>query len=128
MKFTLINGLPFVSIVLRHHQRSLTLDRVLVDTGSGGTILPIEPLLAIGIKPEPEDTIHRVRGIGGVEYVFRKQVECLEVGEIYLEQFAIEIGQIDYGFSIQGILGVDFLIKSEAIINFAKLEILKNEH
>ncbi len=35
----------------------------------------------------------------------------------------IEIGQIDYGFNIQGILGIDFLIETNAIIDLGKRQL-----
>jgi len=37
--------------------------------------------------------------------------------------FEIEIGGMDYGFEINGILGMDFIIRAKAIINLAEMRI-----
>jgi len=36
--------------------------------------------------------------------------------------FEIEVGAMDYGFKINGIVGMDFLIKGKFLINLAQLE------
>ncbi len=123
MNITLINDLPFISVILMHRQHRLELDNILLDTGSGGTVFPTDIVSTINILPEPGDEIHRIRGVGGVEYVFEKQIDLLQAGELKVENFIIEIGQVNYGFNIQGILGIDFLIKTGAIINLGKLEL-----
>lgn len=37
--------------------------------------------------------------------------------------FQVEIGWMDYGFSLQGIVGLDFLLKTRAVIDLADLEL-----
>jgi len=123
MNITLIQGLPFISATLHYRSRHLRIDNVLLDTGSGGTIFPIDIVSSIDILPEYSDEIHRIRGVGGVEYVFEKRVDLLEVGNLKIENFAIEIGQINYGFNIQGILGINFLTKTNAVIDLGELKI-----
>jgi hypothetical protein len=46
------------------------------------------------------------------------------VGELQVSDFQIEVGSMDYGFDIDGIIGMDFLIQVEAIIDLARLEIV----
>lgn len=122
MKLKLRHGLPFAAISVRNDERSLQLEDVLVDSGSAGTVLPVDRLRLIGIEPRPSDPIRQIRGIGGVEYVFQRSVQGIEVGELKLRDFPVEIGEVDYGFSIQGILGADFLIASGALVDFSALE------
>jgi hypothetical protein len=118
-----MNGLPFISVVLTHHHSQIKLDNILLDTGSAGTIFSIDNLSTINILPNENDKIHRIRGVGGVEYVFEKIIDIIEVGDLKLENFPIEIGQVNYGFNIQGILGVNFLKETNATINFEKLKL-----
>jgi len=40
-----------------------------------------------------------------------------------LPDFEIEVGGMDYGFAINGILGMDFLTRSKAIINLATMKL-----
>jgi len=50
-----------------------------------------------------------IHGVGGTEVVFSRQVDKLQVGQQGIERFKIEVGGMDYGFRINGILGMDFL-------------------
>jgi hypothetical protein len=79
-------------------------------------------LLTIGLTYEPDDRVHRIRGVGGAEFVFTKCVDSLAVGKLQVNDFQIEVGAMDYGFDIDGIIGMDFLIQVGAIIDLAKLE------
>lgn len=62
-----------------------------------------------------------MRGIGGTEVVFSRQVDRLRVGAYSAEQFQIEVGGLDYGFEMNGILGMDFLLHATAVINLGTL-------
>ena len=126
MKIHLRKGLPYVTATIRHHDQQLTLERVLLDTGSAGTVFSADKILSIGIKYEAEDAVHRIRGVGGAEFVFAKKVNCLSLGVLEVEDFEIEVGAMDYGFDIEGIIGMDFLTQCGAMIDLSHLEILKS--
>jgi len=64
-----------------------------------------------------------VRGVGGAEVVFTRLVDRVQVGCRAVEQFEVEIGGMDYGFEIDGILGMDFLMRTGAIINLHRLQL-----
>lgn len=123
MRLRLKDNLPFVSITVIHQGKKIKIPNVLVDTGSGGTILSADALSNIGIVPEPEDTLHTIFGVGGSEVVFTRKIDELRVGTFLAKRFEIEIGGMDYGFDIQGILGMDFLVSAGAIIDLEELEI-----
>ncbi len=82
MKIILRNGLPQVSAVLIHQERQLLLEHVLLDTGSAGTLVSTDKLLDIGVGYEAHDIVHRVRGVGGSEFVFGKRVDRLAVDQL----------------------------------------------
>jgi len=42
---------------------------------------------------------------------------------LLISNFEIEVGAMDYGFDLDGIIGMDFLSQVGAIIDLAKLEI-----
>ena len=123
MRLQLRDNLPFVSITVNHQGKKVKIKNVLVDTGSGGTILAADILSKIGIVPQSDDTLHTIFGVGGSEVVFTRKMDELKTGDFTIKQFEIEIGGMDYGFNIQGILGMDFLISAGAKIDLAKLEI-----
>lgn len=60
--------------------------------------------------------------MGGAEFVFTKRVDRLSVGELSVQDFEIEVGAMDYGFEMDGIVGMDFLMEVGAIIDLARLE------
>jgi predicted aspartyl protease len=127
MKIRLRDGLPCVMVSITHHGQQLTLENALLDTGSVGTIFSTDKVLEIGLQYEADDTVHRIRGVGGAEFVFTKEVDCLSVGELQVNNFEIEVGAMDYGFEIDGIVGMNFLIQVGAVLDLGKLEIYQTD-
>ena len=101
----------------------MDIPHVLVDTGSAAPLLAADIIAAIGIVPLPEDVLHTLRGVGGTEVVFTRRLDSLQVDEHGLANFEIEVGGMDYGFEMHGILGMDFLIQADAIINLHEMTI-----
>ena len=124
MKIQLKDGLPFVSTQLTYQGRRITLENVLLDTGSAGSIFPTDRVLSIGVEYEADDFVYRIRGVGGEEFVFAKRLDRVALGNLEVEDFEIEIGLMDYGFEIDGILGMDFLTEVGAILNLGSLEVV----
>ena len=60
-------------------------------------------------------------GIGGVEYVIEKQIDQLSIGKLAMTGFTIQMGALDYGMQINGIIGADFLLKTGAKLDFDRL-------
>lgn len=123
MKIVLIEGLPFVTVTLIYHNQSLVLERTWLDTGSAGTIFSADAVLNIGLQAEATDILHRIRGIGGAEFGFTKIIDQLALGELVVNEFEIEIGAMDYGFDLDGIIGMDFLSRVGAVIDLTALEV-----
>jgi len=123
MRIRLQNGLPIVAATLSYRGRQLVIEKALLDTGSAGTVFSADRVSAINMLMEPQDRIRRIRGVGGAEFVFSKQVDALALGALTVADFEIEIGAMDYGFDIQGIVGMDFLIQTGAVIDLAQLEL-----
>jgi hypothetical protein len=118
-------GLPFVSISLRANGQTLNLTTVLLDSGSAACVFRTELLEAIGVVPDRTDTIRFMTGIGGREAVIEKQIDAIEIGNLGVTPFIVQIGELDYGFAIDGILGSDFLFEAGAQVNFKSLSIEK---
>lgn len=126
MKIRLEGSLPFVTVTLSHQGSDLTLNRVLLDTGSGASVFSVDEVSQLGLGPEPTDVLRRVVGVGGAEFVFSKRVGSLALGHLEAEDFEIQVGAMDYGFPIQGLIGMDFLLRSAAIIDLGRLEIFQD--
>lgn len=119
------HGLPFCSIKLIYQGKELILDNVLLDTGSGGTVLKMDKVEEIGITIEADDTIETISGVGGSEFVYKKYVDSIRLGSLNLENFVVEIGVMDYGFDINGIIGMDLLKTVGAVIDLNKMIVTK---
>lgn len=123
MKVRIKNGLLYISATLIHRSRRVTLKNVLLDTGSAGSIFSTDKVADIGLTYEPEDFVHRIRGVGGSEFVFTKRVDVLQAGDLKVAGFEIEIGAMNYGFEMDGIIGVDFLTRVGALIDLNRREL-----
>ncbi len=123
MKLYLEKRLLFTNVLLEHNGRSVNLDRVLVDTGSAATIFQTEILASVGVIYAPDDEIHEVFGVGGSELVFQKQLEKVVCADLTMVDFPVEVGWLDYGIELDGILGLDFLLATRAILDLGTLEI-----
>jgi hypothetical protein len=123
MKLRIEKGLPLVAVDLVYQGRKLRLGNVLVDTGSAGKVFSADRMGEVGLTYDATDRVHRIRGVGGVEFVFTKQLDALAIGSLVARDFEVEIGALDYGLPIDGIVGTDFLVRTGALINLAKLEI-----
>jgi predicted aspartyl protease len=124
MQLTLVDNLPFVTVTLHYDGRRIEIPKVLVDTGSASTILSADMVSQVELVPEPDDNLHAIRGVGGSEVVFFRRIDRLQIGsERGLDGFEIEVGGMDYGFEINGILGMDFLMGVGAIINLRDIRL-----
>ncbi|MEQ6378737.1 retropepsin-like aspartic protease [Bacillaceae bacterium S4-13-56] len=111
---------------LRFNGQSLHLQRVLVDTGSGSTVVSTDLAESIGIVAEENDMIYRISGVGGSEFVYSKTVDSVKIGDIQTEGFSLEIGAMNYGFDLDGIIGLDLLQQLKAVININELSLRSN--
>ena len=123
VKLRVQGGLLYAPVQLSFRGADLVLDDVIVDKGSAGSVVSADAVLPMGLVPEPLDRLRRIRGVGGVEFVFTKTVDRIVVGSLEARDFALEVGALDYGFPIDGVLGLDFLRQVEAVIDLRALEL-----
>ena len=122
---TIVDSLPFVSITVYANGNSIVLDNVLLDTASAACAFPTDALEDIGVRLEPGDTIQEMVGIGGSEYVVEKRITGITVGELVSGEINVQLGKLGYLSSVNGILGLDFLLQTGAVIDLKTLDIRK---
>jgi hypothetical protein len=127
MQLKIKHGLPYVTVTIAYQGEVTEIPDVLIDTGSATSIFSADHLIKIDLTPAPEDILYTIRGVGGTEVVFSRGVDYLQVGKKTVANFQIEVGGMDYGFDISGILGMDFLLQSRAIMDLGNLEITFSE-
>ncbi|MCD1258541.1 retropepsin-like domain-containing protein [Paenibacillus athensensis] len=127
MNIDLKYGLPFIEVTICYRGEELLLKNVLLDTGSAGTIFSADAVDAVGVKIEPGDFLNKIRGVGGVEVVYSKHFDFVKAGEVSLSAFEVEIGDMNYGMEIDGILGFDFIRSSGLVIDSRELTVLAKD-
>jgi len=105
-----LSELPFIKTTVTFCGKSLKLENILLDTGSAGTIFNVNKLEVIGIKPESKDVTQTIQGVGGLEFVYTKNIDRISIqDEIEIQNFNVELVSMDYGLEIDGIIGYDFM-------------------
>ncbi|WP_244898254.1 hypothetical protein [Paenibacillus xylanexedens] len=73
--------------------------------------------------PEENDLVEIIRGVGGIEYVYTKSLDSITVDGTTINDFQVEIGNMDYGLEIDGILGFNFMKQTGVVINANLMEL-----
>lgn len=120
---TLRDSLAFVELTVTFRGKTVTLSDVLLDTGSGSTVLAADAVDAIGLRGELKDVIRAIHGVGGSEFVIEKPADALTLDGVTVTDFPVEVGGLDYGFVINGIVGLDLLRAVRATIDLDALEL-----
>lgn len=79
--------------------------------------------MALGIIPQPTDRIRFLHGVGGDEAVIEKTIDALQIGNFIAARFTVQMGAMEYGIPMDGIVGLDFLLRVQAIIDFKAMQI-----
>jgi hypothetical protein len=119
--------LPFVAVTLMHGGRTIVIPDVLLDTGSAQSLFKEEDVGAIGLLIDDTTGFRQFRGVGGRERVYIRHVSSISVVPLEVRNLEIGIGRVDYGFGIRGILGMDFLLQTRAMIDLSTLELRASE-
>lgn len=123
MRLALRDDLILLLVTVVYRGREIEVLDVVVDTGSASTTLSTDAVAQVGVVPEPHDVLHFIRGVGGTEAVFSRCVDRLQVGAQAVEQFELEVGGLGEAFDINGILGMDFLLHTGAVIDLGTLQL-----
>ena len=124
MKVELRDGLLFTSLKVNYHGNEKIIDNIVLDTGAVETIISPETVLNIGIEAINSDSVNSYYGIGGdLHSFFSKAVDFIEIDKIKMEGIKLDFGVIDPQGYINGLLGLDILLRLEAQIDLKELTI-----
>jgi len=125
MKFQ--DGLLFTSIQISFRGRTKIIENIVIDTGAAETLISPDAVEDIGIFAELEDSVNSFYGVGGsLHNFFSKNVKQVKLGEDSLEDVKIDFGVIDPKGTINGLLGLDLLMKLGAVIDLKRLSLTLN--
>lgn len=123
MKLEYKNGLLFIDMNIGYKGNNVLLKNVVVDTGAAHTIINPDSVYELGIKAEANDEFITMYGIGGEHYSYRKNINLVSIGRGRLENVDIDFGLIDEEGYINGLLGLDVLLKLGITINLKELKL-----
>lgn len=116
------DGLIYTSIKLTHENNTVIVDNVIIDTGAFHTIITTDFLEELGAEFSNEDKLIEATGYGGAtSYAVRKGIDGISCGDIELSDFKIDFGEIDPKERVNGLLGLDFLMKAELVLDLVNL-------
>lgn len=124
IKLVFKNGLLFTTIKIKYQGKSKEINNIVIDTGAAETIITPDIVEDIGLVADSEDTINAFYGAGGsLHSFFIKRIDEVTIGEIILPEFKMDFGLVDPKGAINGLLGLDVLIKIGAIIDIKNMEL-----
>lgn len=122
MKLELRNGLLFTSLKVNYRGKEKIIDNVVLDTGASETLISPDTVLNIGIEAINSDSVSSYYGIGGdLHSFFSKTVDSVEIDNMKLDGIKLDFGAIDPQGDINGLLGLDILLKLGTQINLKEL-------
>jgi predicted aspartyl protease len=101
--------LVYVTATLTYRGTTVEIADVLVDTGAASTVINADLAADAGIYLGPTDQLRRMRGVGGHEHVFMRNVDRFAVGDHGLDGFDSRSARWTMASSLAGIMGMDFL-------------------
>lgn len=116
MKITTHNGVILCSLKLNHQGREPIIDNMVLDTGASETLIYRHALHELDIHIEKGDEFVFMRGIGGREASFRKQIGSIEFAGFTAVGFKVDFTDADER-DINGLIGLDLLTAGRFIID-----------
>ncbi|MEK4514177.1 hypothetical protein NSS64_02770 [Paenibacillus sp. FSL H8-0122] len=125
MKLHLLHGLPIVSLTLTHEGKSSSLRNLLFDTGCAATVFDSDLLAVISINIDfINGKAKRMYGVEGTsEICYEQQIPNFCIEDIDLSDFPIQLGSIQEPYGFDGIIGIDFMMRTKCKVNFETMTI-----
>ncbi|SET59907.1 Aspartyl protease [Oceanobacillus limi] len=125
MKIKYKYGLLLVDITLKFNGKIKVIENMVLDTGAARTLISQDVVEDIDLRVDFHDRIVTYFGVGGKEHAFRKQIDQIQIGDFVVNM--VEIDFNDFGYEdINGLLGLDLLLKAEFTIDLMHLEMNRN--
>jgi predicted aspartyl protease len=118
MRLEFRGGLLFTSIAVAFLGKTIIIDNIVIDTGAAESIINPDAVESIGINVRNSESISSFYGAGGdLHHFFSRRVDFIEIDDVRINDIKLDFGVVDLTGEVNGLLGLDFLIKLEAIID-----------
>lgn len=120
------DGLLYTSITLKHGDKSVLVNDVIIDTGAFHTIIATDYLDKMDVEFSEDDELVKASGYGGIVcYSVRKRIDYIGCGDLNVKDINLDFGEIDPNERVNGLIGLDFLRKAGVIIDLVDLVMYK---
>lgn len=122
MKIEYREGLLFTEITIKYNGQRKVLKNIVIDTGASHTLISQDAVDEIDIRATRDDHFITSFGIGGEEHAFIKTVDSVEIGDYLLKGIELDFTSFKH-HTIDGLLGLDILLKGKFNIDLFNLEL-----
>jgi len=122
MKIEFREGLLFTELTIEYNGQRKVLNNIVIDTGASHTLISQDAVDEIDIRATRNDHFITSFGIGGAEHAFIKTVESIQVGDYLIKDIELDFSSFQHD-NIDGLLGLDILLKGNYIIDLYNLEL-----
>ena len=124
MKIEYRDGLLYTTIEIYFRDEFKEINNVVIDTGATMSIISPDIVEDLGIFAESSDSIISSMGVGGsIHNSFEKDIDMLKIENKSLDNIKLDFGMIDPRGEINGLLGLDVLVKLGALLDLKNFEI-----
>lgn len=123
MQIKLENGLLMTSMQITYKGNSKTIENIVIDTGAAHSLLSSDIVDDMNIYYVNGDKLITMYGIGGEEHAFEKILDGIQLENIDLGSYGMHFGYIDSSGRINGLLGLDLLMKAGLVLDLKNLQI-----
>lgn len=123
MEIQFKHGLLYTSLEIIYKNKREIIDNIVIDTGAAHTIICPDAVSELGISASIEDEFITMYGIGGDQYAYRKLIDGILLGTCVIDEVKVDFGMIDEEGNINGLLGLDLLMRAHATIDLENLKI-----
>jgi predicted aspartyl protease len=121
LKLEYKDGLLYTSLKINYHGKTVEVNNIVVDTGASFCIIEPSSIEELGITLNKDDEIETFYGVNGIFSYVKRTSDSIILDEVILNNIDFYMGTIDD--NINGLLGLDVLIKSNASINLGDMNI-----
>lgn len=124
MEMEFKDGLLFTSFQISFRGNTKLIENIVIDTGAAESIISPDAVEELGIFAEPGDSVNSFYGVGGsLHNFFSKNVDEINFDRVTLNDVKLDFGIIDPKGYINGLLGLDLLMKTGAVIDLKTLSL-----
>lgn len=102
---------------------SKIIGNIVIDTGAAHSMLSSDAVDDMNIRYVNGDKLVTMYGIGGEEHAFEKVLDSIRLGNIDLGSYGMHFGSLDPRGRINGLLGLDLLMKTGLVLDLKNLQV-----